>query len=132
MDADASQQNLFALWAVRAVTVRVSREFDVAPEQLFDAWLDPRIRDRFLPIACGSGVHVCFGERDRPRCLTFEAHLDGQIDHVTVELAPLEHGALLVLIHETGVHRAPDRAGLKAAWNTSLAVLEDNLEALRT
>jgi uncharacterized protein YndB with AHSA1/START domain len=131
MDVDAVYPMPFALSAVRAVTVRVSREFGVSPERLFAAWLDPRMRDRFLPIACGSGAKICYGEIDRPQRLTFEVHLGGHArphDHVTVELAPLERGALLVLIHETGVHRAPDRAGLKAAWNASLATLEANLD----
>ena len=131
MDVDTAYPMPFALSAVRAVTVRVSREFGVSPERLFAAWLDPRIRERFLPIACGSGAQVCYAEIDRPHRLTFEVRLGGDArphDHVTVELAPLERGALLVLIHETGVHRAPDRAGLKAAWTASLVVLEAVLD----
>jgi uncharacterized protein YndB with AHSA1/START domain len=130
MDVDTPYQTVSALAAVRLVTVRVSREFGVPPERLFAAWLDPRIRERFLPIACGNGAQVCYVEIDRPHRLTFEVHLGGHAsshDYVTVELAPLERGALLVLIHETGVHRAPDRAGLEAAWNASLVVLEGNL-----
>lgn len=130
MDVCTAHQTPFTPAAIRAVTVRVSREFGVSPDPLFAAWLDRDIRERFLPIACGRGAQLHCVEIDPPHRLTFDLQPGGHAhlhDHVTVELAPLERGTLLVLIHETGIQRAPDRADLKAAWNASLVVLEANL-----
>jgi uncharacterized protein YndB with AHSA1/START domain len=125
MDVNTAHQGAFALAAIRAVTVRVSREFGVPQDRLFAAWADPVARERFLPIACGLGAEVLCVEIDPPHRLTFEVLAEGgPYDRVTVEFAPLEHGTLLVLIHETGIHRAPDRSGLAAAWNASLVFLE--------
>jgi uncharacterized protein YndB with AHSA1/START domain len=125
MDVDTAHQSSLALALIRAVTVRVSREFAVPSERLFTAWADPAARECFLPIVCGSGAEVLCVEIEPPHRLTFDVHAEGGLfDRVTVELAPLERGTLLVLIHETGIHRAPDRASLEAAWNASLVVLE--------
>lgn len=122
----------FSLSAIRLMAVRVSRAFAVPPARLFAAWLDSQTRERFLPIVCGPGAQIRYVEIDRPHRLAFDlqrAGRSGLPDRVTFELAPLEGGALLVLIHELSNSGTPDTASVKAAWNKALGVLEATLAA---
>lgn len=124
MDMDTVHQSL--------VSVRLSREFGASTDRLFAAWADPAARARFVPIACGTRAEVSCVEVDRPHRLAFDVQDEGaSCDRVTVELAPLECGTLLVLIHETGMHRAATRSSLAAAWNASLVVLDACLRSER-
>ena len=107
--------------------VRVVRRFDAPPERVYDAWLDPGTARRFL-FATPAGEMVraevdprvggrfAFVDRrdgedvehageylelDRPRRIVFTFGVNGsQPDRVAVEIAPLESGCELTLVHE--------------------------------
>lgn len=131
------------------VTVRVSREFAASPACVFDAWFqpaclasfllateaapvlrgqfDPRVGGRFLVVARRDGAALELrGEYlaiERPERLVFSLRASEQEraeDCVTIELAPLGSGCLLVLLHEMGLQRSADRARVQLAWNAAL------------
>jgi uncharacterized protein YndB with AHSA1/START domain len=138
----------------RPITVRTSRQFRVSAERLFDAWFqsacfasfllavvsaplvradfDRRIGGRFLVAARRNDATVElrgeYIEIDRPERLVFSlAGADAGCGHgcVTVELAALGRGCLLVLLHEMDLQGAPDRARVQLAWNAALSRLAD-------
>ena len=136
-------------------TVRVSRRFDAAPEQVFDAWLDPARAGRWLFAApAGEMVRVeidarvggrfLFADRrdgedvehvgeyleiDRPRRLVFTFAVPKYspvVTRVTVEIAPsADGGCVLTLTHE-GV--LPDYASrTEGGWTMILDGLAASL-----
>jgi uncharacterized protein YndB with AHSA1/START domain len=111
------------------VTVRVSRRFDVSPERVFDAWLDPRNAGKWLfatpagemvrvEIDARAGGRFKFTDRrngediehsgeyleiDRPRRLVFNFSVPKFSEEATlirVEIAPGGFGCELALVHE--------------------------------
>ncbi len=136
------------------VTVRVSRQFAVSPERIFAAWFrpecfasflltadaapvvraqfDPRVGGRFAVAARRNDAIVEvrgeYIEIERPERLVFSLTASGQEraqDCVTVELAALGSGCLLVLLHEMDLQRSADRARVQLAWNAALQRLAD-------
>jgi uncharacterized protein YndB with AHSA1/START domain len=142
---------------LRAASVRVSRQFSVAPERLFDAWLnaeqtraflfagrigddisseiDARVGGRFRIVRHWDGEDVEFSgqylEIDRPQRLVFSLFVERYAqrdDRVIVELAPLAEGSLLVLTHELSLPDPAERSRIQRGWATVL----DRLGALCT
>lgn len=138
--------------ATRAVTVRVTRQFNAMSERVFDAWLDPvtartllfatdtgeimrseidsRIGGRFRFVHCDNDTDVErageYIEIDRPHLLVFSLYVDRHApadDRVIIELAPVERGSLLVLTHEMSLHRHTERHRIESEWTTILGVL---------
>jgi uncharacterized protein YndB with AHSA1/START domain len=134
------------------ITVRMSRQFSASPERVFDAWFqpacfaafllgdaagpilraqcEPRVGGRFLVAVRRNGETVElrgeYLEIDRPERLVFSLmELDDGCaqDCVTIELATLGDGCLLVLLHDMELQRAADRARVQLAWNTTLRQL---------
>jgi uncharacterized protein YndB with AHSA1/START domain len=122
--ATGELQDHLAMSMIRPVSVRLSRQFSVSAARLFDAWLEPGWLSAFL--SGGALVRACIGEYleiDRPQRLVFTltgTGDDDSPDYVTIELAPLGRACLLVLLHEMGLHRTPDRARIQRAWNSAL------------
>ena len=116
-------------------TVRATHRYDAAPEQVFDAWLDPKVAGRFL-FATPTGTmvraetdprvggHFTFVDRrpdmgdvehvgtyleiDHPRRLVFDFAVpayEPTRTKITLEFAPDGAGCRLTLIHE-GVFEA--------------------------
>jgi len=111
-------------------TVSVTRRFDATPEQVFDAWLDPKIAAKFLFATAtgeivkveiepevGSGFLIVdkrpdvgeashygtYLEIDRPRRLVFDFSVEAygkDTTRVTVEIRPAGDGCELILTHE--------------------------------
>lgn len=131
------------------VTVRVSRQFASPPARIFDAWFQPAclasflvaaetapvLRAQFDPRVGGSFLVAArrddaalelrgeYLEIQRPERLVFSLRASGQEraeDCVTVELAALGGGCLLVLLHEMDLQRSADRARVQLAWNAAL------------
>lgn len=122
--------------------IEIVRRFDVSPERLFDAWIDPMTAQRWLFTAPTSernateldprvggrwriedrrdGVdYMAHGEYlviDRPRRLVFTMGMpqfSADFDRITVTIAPDGDGAILTLLHES----APvDEMGKPADW----------------
>jgi len=111
------------------VTVRVSRRFEVAPERVFDAWLDPRSAGKWLfatpegqmvrvEIDARVGGAFSFIDRrngediehvgeyleiERPRRLAFSFRVPMFSDEATpirIDIAPAAFGCELTLLHE--------------------------------
>jgi len=117
----------------RSQAIRISRRFAAPPEQVFAAWLDPKLAGKWLfatalhpmtDVEIDPRVGGCFRFAERPdreiiehtgeyvdivphRRLVFTLSME---DHwyvttrVTVEIAPLKAGCELTLVHE-GVPR---------------------------
>jgi uncharacterized protein YndB with AHSA1/START domain len=138
--------------AIRAGSVRLTRQIKAAPERVFDAWLDADEASAFLfgdplsdPISsqidgqvggrfrivrrrAGKSVEYSgeYVEIDRPYRLVFslfvEAHAQRD-DRVVVELAPVAKESLLVLTHEYSLPSPTKRARLQDEWETTLGEL---------
>lgn len=137
-----------------AVTVRVSRQFALPPARVFDAWFqpacfasfllaaeaapalraqfDPRLGGRFLVAARRTDATVElqgeYLEIERPERLVFSLTESGHergAGCVTVELAALGSGCLLVLLHEMDLQRSADRGRVQLAWTAALQQLAD-------
>ena len=107
--------------------LRLTRRFDVAPERVFAAWLDPGAVKQWLfaapsdhPVEIGArpggscllipnrwgGVEavIAYLEIAPPRRLVFDLALPyfspDTSDRLTVEIAPVGAGCVLTLIHE--------------------------------
>ena len=135
--------------ALRAVTVRMSRQFTAPPECIFDAWLDPedaraflfanrnrdvihpeidaRVGGKFRIMNRHDGEDVEhtgeYIEIDRPHRLVFSLFVQKYAqadDRVMIELAPYERGSLLVLTHELSLHSASERSRIVSGWTTTL------------
>ena len=123
--------------------VSVTRRFDVSPERVFDAWLDPKVASRWLFTSSTSQAndtqidarvggkwrisdrrgdvdymgHGEYLEIDRPRRLVFTfgmPQFSPAFNRVTVEIEPDGTGSILTLTHE-GVPES-DKAGLEMGW----------------
>jgi uncharacterized protein YndB with AHSA1/START domain len=134
---------------LRAVSVRVSRRVDAAPERIFDAWLDaeqartflfagrigdaissqidPRIGGGFRIVRLRDGEPIEFSgeylEIDRPHRLAFSLSVEKysqRDDRVTVELAPVEGQSLLVLTHELSLPHPAERSRIQREWSAVL------------
>jgi uncharacterized protein YndB with AHSA1/START domain len=143
--------------ALRAASVRLSRQISAPPKRIFDAWLTPdeartflfadRIGDavRSEVLACVGGgfriVHHRNGEDveylgeylqiDRPHRLVFSLFVEKYAqrdDRVIVELAPVAEHSLLVLTHELSLADPAARSRIQRGWSIVL----DRLEALCT
>lgn len=136
---------------MRAVTVRVSRQFTAAIQCVFDAWLDPvtagslfatdagevmraeidaRIGGRFSFVRRESGLEVRrageFLSIDRPHLLAFSLSDNTRAradDRVVIELASVGLGSLIVLTHEMGLERYAERHRVESEWRRRLAML---------
>ena len=116
--------------AQKTAQVRATHRYEAAPQQVFDAWLDPKIAGRFLfatptgqmvkaEIDAKVGGHFNFTDRrpdmgdvehvgtyleiDRPRRLVFEFAVpayDQTKTRVTIEIAPSASGSELTLTHD--------------------------------
>jgi uncharacterized protein YndB with AHSA1/START domain len=125
------------------VQARVSRRFQSAAEEVFDAWLDPELAREWFAPGLGEMTRVEIDARvggtfwlvqrrdgtlaehtgeyleiDRPRRLVFTWRTPPLTDtsRVTIEIRPLEDGCELTVTHEMGADWEPfvDRAA--AAW----------------
>jgi uncharacterized protein YndB with AHSA1/START domain len=133
----------------KPIVVRVSRQYEAAPERVFDAWLDAEKARRFL-FATSKGTMVRaeieprvggtftfidrreggdaehFGEYleiDRPRRLVFTFHTEhGSTDlsRVAVEIVPRGHGCELTLTHEIDPKWADYKDRTQAGWTSIL------------
>jgi uncharacterized protein YndB with AHSA1/START domain len=139
--------------AARPSALRVARRFSAAPEQVFNAWLEPEIARRWLfatasrPLAAvaidarvggsfrlaerGGGATVLTGEYVEIlpyRRLVFTLAAGDRprtVTRVTVEIRPVRTGCDLALTHE---HVPPDRANrTEGRWTGVLYGLRETL-----
>jgi uncharacterized protein YndB with AHSA1/START domain len=108
------------------VDVRVSQRFDISPDRVFNAWIDPGVAGRWLfatasrplsrvTIDARPGGSFHFQEKHRiehtgkyievarPRRLVFTLSADSSrqdMPRVSIEIVPLEAGCKLTLTHE--------------------------------
>ncbi len=136
--------------ATPPISVRVVRRFRASPERVYDAWLDPRRaaaflfatdggtmvaaetdprvggRFRFVDRRDGEDVehHGTYLELDRPRRLVFTFHVGqvdaGELSRVTIDIAPLDAGCELTLVHEMDARWADYAARTEAGWTSIL------------
>jgi uncharacterized protein YndB with AHSA1/START domain len=133
-------------------TVRITRRYAVAPERLFDAWLDPAVAGKFL-FATPTGTIIraetdprvggafIFTDRrpdmgdvehtgtyvaiDRPRRLVFDFAVpkyERTLTRITIDIAPDGDGAVLTLTHEGVVEEFVQRT--EHGWGMILEGLE--------
>ena len=146
--------------ALRAASVRVSRQVAAGPERIFDAWLDAGQARAFLfadrmwdaisskiDARVGGNFRVvrqCDGEEveyagqyleiDRPHRLVFSLFVERyahQDDRVIVELAPVGGQSLLVLTHELSVADPMQRLRIRREWTRVVDRLAALLESAR-
>lgn len=139
------------------VNVRVTRQFSVSPEKVFDAWLDPEMIGKWMfgpdlrdeevlrisldPRVGGSFSFVVrrqgqeidhvgeYLKMDRPRRLVFTW---GVADvegssRVMIDIVPLKNGSELTLTHELHSDWADFAGRTKDAWTKMLDVLAEKL-----
>ena len=138
------------------VRVTVERHFDAAPEQVFDAWLDPDVARRWLFTSPGSeisrveidarvgGAFVFVDQRggkpvehqgtfleiDRPHRLVFRfrtAEEPDAPDILTAEMTPENGGTRLVLTHDLHPYWAKYVDFTKNEWASMFGLLDDVL-----
>ena len=135
-------------------TVTVARRIAAPPEQVFDAWLDPKLAAQWLFATADGVMERCeidaqvggrfriderrgdtvaehFGEYveiDRPRRLAFDfwTSFSAERTRVTVAIAADGDGSLLTLVHE-GVW-SDYEARTRQGWTTILEGLARTLE----
>ncbi len=141
--------------ALRAASVRVSRQLAASPERLFDAWLDAgevraflcagrigRLTGADIDARIGGGFTIVrhraaeeveysgeFLEIDRPHLLVFSLFVERYAqwdDRVIVELAPVAGQSLIVLTHELSLPSPAQRSHVQRGWARVL----DGLAAL--
>ncbi|HUL46564.1 MAG TPA: SRPBCC family protein [Steroidobacteraceae bacterium] len=146
--------------ALRAASVRVSRQVAAGPERIFDAWLDAGQARAFLfadrmwdaisskiDARVGGNFRVvrqCDGEEveyagqyleiDRPHRLVFSLFVERyahQDDRVIVELARVGGQSLLVLTHELSVADPMQRLRIRREWTRVVDRLAALLESAR-
>jgi len=136
-------------------TLRVSRRFTASAERVFDAWLDPRMAERFLfatptgrmvrvELDARVGGRFIFVDRrdgedvehvggyleiDRPRRLAFTfavPKFSAEQTRVTIDIVPAGTGCALTLTHEGVLPNYADRS--EAGWTGILGALGRLLE----
>ncbi|HYB64219.1 MAG TPA: SRPBCC family protein [Steroidobacteraceae bacterium] len=146
--------------ALRAASVRVSRQVRAVPERVFDAWLDAGQARRFLfanrvwdAISAkidarvggdfrivrqwdGEDVEYCgeYLEVDRPHRLVFSLFIEKYAHHddrVIVELAQIAGRSLLVLTHELSLPDPLERSRIGREWARVLERLAALLDGAR-
>jgi uncharacterized protein YndB with AHSA1/START domain len=141
------------------IILTVARDFDVGPEALFDAWLDPAIAGKFL-FATPDGAmrtveidarvggraliverraagdahhHLLFEAIDRPHRLVFLFRADpageGEWTRVTIAIAAKGEGATLTLTHDMDPAWAAYEEPTRQGWATILASLAATMES---
>ncbi|MGH6910241.1 MAG: SRPBCC family protein [Phenylobacterium sp.] len=138
--------------APKTVTVRVTHRYDASPEQVFDAWLDPRLAGRFVfATPTGEMVRVeidarvggkfrftdrrpgegdvdhvgTYLELDRPRRLVFDfvvPKYSQERSVVALDFAPSGGGCELTLTHEGVLEEWAEQTN--GGWTMILGVLE--------
>lgn len=133
----------------QAAIVRVSRDFAVPAERVYDAWTDPRVASKWLfttpntEIARadidprtggrysivdrrdGEDIEHCgrYLEADRPRRLVFTLQVpkySDQVDCIAIDIVPTSAGCNLVLTHEL----SPEwKEQTRQGWETLLEAL---------
>lgn len=136
--------------------IRITRRFDLPPERVFDAWVDPAQAARWLFVTPTGRITRCeidaraggkfvivdrreagdiehvgqYQEFDRPRRLVFTftvPHYSPQETKVTLDLAPAGKGCELTLTHE---HVLPEWAeATREGWGKLFDVLDQMLHA---
>jgi len=138
------------------VTVRITRSFDASPEEVFDAWLDPKKAKKFLfatpsgqmvraEIDARVGGRFVFVDRrdgeevehtgeyleiDRPRRLVFTfgvPQYTSEFTKVIIEITARSKGCDLVLIHEGVWEDYATRT--ESGWNMILDELNTTLSS---
>ena len=141
---------------VTAPMIRVMRRLDVAPERVFDAWVDPAKASQWLFAtpegrivrceidACVGGKFVIVDRRDagdiehvgqyiefdRPRRVVFTfavPHYSGQETRVSVDIVPVGAGCELTLTHEYVLPEWVERT--QQGWTMLLESLDASLHA---
>lgn len=138
---------------VPPIILVVTRDFDAAPETVFDAWLDPAIAGKFL-FATPDGEmvrveidarvggralvvdrratgdahhHLQYEVIDRPRRLVFLFRADpaeeGQWTRVSIEIVAKGEGATLALTHEMDPVWAAYEQQTRKGWTMILETL---------
>lgn len=138
---------------MKPFVVSVVRRYDVAPERVFDAWLDPEQASRFLfktpdgrmtkvaiDARAGGRFEIVerrgetdaphfgeFVEIDRPRRIVFLFGVseDDPPSRVTIEIAPVGAGCELTLTHEMAPEWAEWGDRTRAGWSMILEGLAD-------
>jgi uncharacterized protein YndB with AHSA1/START domain len=142
---------------VRPLFVHETHSFNVPPERVFDAWLNPAQASRFLFATRTGNVTHCeidarvggrgliverrasgdarhrllFEEIDRPRRLVFLFAADpaeeGQWTRVTIEIAATAAGARLTLTHAMDPAWAAYEEQTRHGWTMILDTLSDTI-----
>ncbi len=136
--------------------IRITRRFDVPPERVFDAWVDPHITAQWLFATPTGRITRCeidarvggkfvivdrreagdiehkgqYLEFERPRRLVFTfvvPHYSGQETRVTVDIVPIGAGCELTLSHENVLPEWAERT--QQGWTTLLESLDASLHA---
>ena len=140
-----------------STVVRISRRFDVPPEMVFDAWLDPGMARRFLfatpdgemqqvDIDARVGGRFTIVERrpdgdaahhgeyleiERPYRLAFSfaTQADAPGDRVAIDIVPAgERGCELTLVHELAPALADHADRIRKGWTGILDTLATYLQ----
>ncbi|MBB5207644.1 SRPBCC family protein [Chiayiivirga flava] len=141
------------------LVLRIARRFDVTPERVFDAWLDPAVAGRWLFATPGGAMqrveidarvgggfliaeqradglashHGRYLELDRPRRIVFDFWADpGDADdpaRVVIDIAPAADGCELVLVQHLPARYADYADRTRNGWTTLLANLARTLDA---
>jgi uncharacterized protein YndB with AHSA1/START domain len=135
------------------VILRVSRDFDASPEDVFDAWLDPAMAGKFLfatpdgemlkveidahvggraliverRVSGDAHHHIQYEVIDRPHRLVFLFRADpagkGQWTRVSIEITPRGAGSTLTLTHEMDPQWAAYEDQTRKGWTMILESL---------
>jgi hypothetical protein len=98
-----------------------SKTLAVPAEQVFDAFVDPGVRERWL-----GGAALSTRTATRPRSVRFDRAEDGTRVHVTVDGKP--DGRSTVTVSHSRLPDADAAARAKAWWRERLAALQVQLE----
>ncbi len=139
--------------AASGPVIRITRRFDVSPERVFDAWVDPETAARWLFATPTGRIVRCeidariggkfvvirredvdiehvgqYLEFERPRRLVFTfavPHFSPQETRVTLDIAPAGAGCELTLTHENVLPEWAERT--RQGWGKILDSLDESL-----